>query len=148
MAATLLLALAGCGEKQPEAATVDTAALATEIGGAGLFTDELSAVDATYVSTVMYLDTEKMESFDVRVGAGATSEEYGVFTCTSADAAAELVGEIEARIEAQKVTYEPYRPEAIPLLNNAVLMQKGQYVVYIVAEEYGQALEIAEKYMK
>ena len=143
----LICSLAACGKGQTET-PVDIESLQKEIEAADLFIDTFVSVDANVLSSVMYLATDDIEEFMVYMGSGYTAEEYGVFRCISEETASELVERLRVRVDAQKAIYLDYAPDAMPRLNNAVIKQQGSAVAYVVAEKYGDALKIVEKYIK
>ncbi len=146
--ALLLFTLIGCGSTNKPETTIDLDGLQQKLEGANLFTDTLSSVSESVLSKVMYLTTDNLESNQVFLGTGCTGEEYGVFKCTSSDAATELVKELNARVESQKAILADYAPDAIPRLNNAIIKQSGSYVVYVVADKNADALKIVEEFVK
>ena len=145
--ALMLLLLSACGGGTvKEEAVVDIDAIATELAGADIFVDELSEQSKEAAAAVMALNLENVETLKVYLGSGAEAEEWGLFKCTTADAATELVSQLNDRIEAQMKTYEAYRAEAVPRIKNAILRRQGSYVMYIVADDYAEAQRIADNY--
>lgn len=140
----VIVSLAACGEKKTE---LDLGAIGEEIAGAGLFLDtELQAMDAANIGGFIGVDTSGCVSCAYYMGAGATAEEYGLFECGDAKGAEALAAELEAHRDDLMTTYQNYAPDAVPRIENAVIMTKGQYVIFITAQEYEQAKQLAEKY--
>lgn len=144
----LALTLVACGGPKEEDVAIDIDAVKSDLEAANLVTDTLSPVNENVLSNVLTLNAENIESYHMYMGSGATAEEYGVFKCTSSDAAKEIADKLQARVEAQKTVYADYAPDAIPRLDNAVIRQKGVYVAYVVAENHAEALKIIDGYFK
>lgn len=144
----LTLTLVACGGPGEEDVAIDIDAVKNDLDGANLVTDTLSPVNENVLSGVLTLNPENIESYHMYMGSGATAEEYGVFKCTSSDAAKEVVDKLQARVEARKKEFADYAPDAIPRLDNAVIRQKGAYVAYAVAENHAEALKIIDGYFK
>lgn len=145
IAVVLLLAvsLAACGGKE-EDVTLDLDAIAGEISGANLFVDaELQPVAADSIAGMLGLDASLISSAQYYMGAGATGEEWGLFECVDAASAETLLTQLEAHRDDLLSTYESYAPDAVPRIENAVIMAKGRYAVFITAEQYAQAQSIA-----
>lgn len=142
-ALVLMLSFASCQKPEVE---IDMTALGTEIAGAKLFTDEFVAISADRIQTVVGIDVSKCESAEYHMGSGVTGEEYGLFVCNSAKDAEEVKAQLEARQADQAALYAGYAPEAVPLIEGAVLRQQGKYVVYIVSNDNTAAAAIVDKY--
>ena len=138
--------MSACGAPAKDEVVVDIDALAKEIESAGLFIDTLELITKESVlGSVLFLSTGKIEYSALYMGSGATAEEFAVFKCVSEEAAADIVSELNVRIQEQKARYADYAPDAVPRLNNAVIAQKGSYVLYIVSDNYQQARKLAEE---
>ncbi|MEG0913253.1 MAG: DUF4358 domain-containing protein [Oscillospiraceae bacterium] len=143
-AIVLILSLAACGSKNVE---MDIAAVSKEISGASLFLDaDLQSVKAENITGQTGIDTSACASAEYHNGAAATGEEWGLFECNSAKDAEAMVTQLEAHRDSLMTTYKDYAPDAVPRIENAVIMSKGQYVVFITAEKYAEAQKIADKY--
>ena len=139
----LLLALTACGDKN---VTIDTAALESDINGAGLFVDTLVKLSDATIGGQVETDVSGCTSKVYYAGMGATAEEWGVFECASAKDAKALKTALETHRDNLLTTYSSYAPDAVPRIQNAVIRQKGQYVLFITAEKYDDAAKIADKY--
>lgn len=140
----LVFSLAACGGSKVE---LDLDAIAGEIAGANLFVDtELQPMDAENIGVFVGVDTSECVSSRFYTGAGATAEEYGLFECADAESAQALVTQLEAHRDDLMTTYQNYAPDAVPRIENAVILSKGQYVIFITAEQYEQAKTLAQTY--
>lgn len=145
MALVLVFSFAACGGQ--EKVELDLDAIGAEISKAGLFLDtELQPVAAESIAGMVGLDSSLYVSAQYYMGAGATGEEWGLFECADAKSAESLVAQLETHRDDLLSTYESYAPDAVPRIENAVIMSKGQYVVFITAEQYEQAQKLAESY--
>ena len=142
--AALALCLVSCGSSFE----LDTDALASEIRGAGLFLDTLEPVSENVVKKVVGLSTDRIKSFIYEIGTGATGEEFAVITCKSESDAKAVKEEIEKRQDDLYNTYESYSPESLPRISNAVVEQKGVYVVFVSCDKDSDAQKLVDKYLK
>ena len=149
LAMLAMLFIAGCAQEVKEEASVDIEALQKKLQNADLFTDTLERITKESVlTTVLFLDADSIETHLLYMGSGYTGEEYGLFKCSSADAALALTEDLKTRVDTMKNIYADYAPDAIPRLNNAIIRRQGSFVAYVVADKQAEALSIVEEYFK
>ena len=123
--AALTFTLVSCGSSF----SLDTSKLAEDIRNADLFLDTLAPVSESVVKKVVGLSTDLIDDFIYEIGTGATGEEFAVITCKSESDAKKVKDEIVKRQDSLYNTYESYSPESLPRISNAVIEQKGVYVI-------------------
>lgn len=141
--ALIALCLSSCGKSLE----LDTAALVADIRKAGLFLDSLEPVSENVVSKVVGLSTDLITDFHYEIGTGATGEEFAVITCDSEASAKKVKEEIVKRQDSLYSTYESYSPESLPRITNAVIEQKGVYVIFISCDKYDAAQTLVDGYI-
>lgn len=138
-AGLLCLALAGCGgAKEPfDPARTAQALLDTP----GVFSEELTGLDGA-----MVYDLEGSGAVETVCwySTGATAEEVTVLRFDSADAAEAFLDRAQEHIEQQKEACESYRPQEMPKLDKAVVEQRGETVLVLVAADYEAAQAVLE----
>lgn len=141
-----ICALSACGEK----ATVDFSLedCSRELLGSDAFTDLLSPITAEIAAGLYGIDAALFAEVQVYCSTGATAEEIALFRAVDEAAAKEIKAACEARIEAQKESYESYVPEEVPKLEKAIVRMGGVYVVYITAADPAEAGKILDGYVK
>ena len=142
--AALAFSLVSCGSSFQ----LDTAKLASEIRNAGLFLDTLAPVSESVVGKVVGLSTDLISEFEYEIGTGATGEEFAVITCKSESDARKIKEEIVKRQEALYNTYESYSPESLPRISNAVIEQKGVYVIFVSCDKDADAQKLVDSFLK
>lgn len=142
LAAGMLLA-AGCGSS---AKTIDAEGLAKTLTTDIIYEDTLEQVDEDTVSMSISLP-EGVESV-MYMGSGSTAEEVGVFTAPDTDTAKETMEEVQSFLDDQADSFEDYIPEETKRIGNAVLEQKGNYVILCVSGDSDAAKEIIEEAFK
>lgn len=133
MAAVMLFALVGCtNSEEPFNVAWDTQALLD--GGA--FSEELEELEQAVYVRLYDLDEETLADGKVYGSTGATAEEVAIFEFSGEDAAKEAVERCQERLSYLKESNESYRPQEMPKLEKAVIQQKGNTVLFLVANDY------------
>ena len=147
LAAVMVFSLAACGSGSNEAeVSLDSKKLAEELLEKIAFTDELSEVDAVMAYTA--LDESSVTESLVYTGTGGSAEEITVFKAADEGKVADLQSMVESRNKEYQEAYAGYGPDEVPKLKDAVLVTKGQYLVYCVSPDASAAKEIIDSYLK
>ena len=141
---SLLAVLTSCGSSFE----LDTEKLASEIRNADLFLDTLAPVSENVIKKVVGLSADSIADFVYEIGTGATGEEFAVITCKSESDAKKIKEEIVKRQEALYNTYESYSPESLPRISNAVIEQKGVYVIFVSCDKDAEAQKLVDSFLK
>ncbi|MBP0968918.1 MAG: DUF4358 domain-containing protein [Oscillospiraceae bacterium] len=141
---SLLTVLTSCGSSFE----LDTEKLASEIRNADLFLDTLAPVSENVIKKVVGLSADSIADFVYEIGTGATGEEFAVITCKSESDAKKIKEEIVKRQEALYNTYESYSPESLPRISNAVIEQKGVYVIFVSCDKDAEAQKLVDSFLK
>ena len=144
VALLVLAVVSGCSEQAD--VVIDIAALDSELQRSTDFGTRLEPVGDVFIRTTLYLSLDYAEEYYVYSQAALTGESYGLFRCTTAEAAVELKAEVEEHMRNYISQYRGYAPEIVPRLENAVIRQSGRYVVFVVAENQGEALQLVDRY--
>ena len=142
--ALLLTSCGGGGGKE-----IDLDALAGELTASAAFTADMTqfqtsgaAIAGTYgfdesevTKSCMYYNTSTAEEIFLAQAADSKGAEHLQQLC-------------QTRLEAQTAWLQSYLPEAVPRLENAVLVTSGNYVMLVVANDSAAAKGIVEKYTK
>ena len=150
LALALALGLTACGGKDennaPPLYGVDRVkAMADE----GAFSETLEEVDADtafalYRLSDCGLDREDMKECAVLRSAGATCEEGAVLVFASEDKAESAAGALKDYVQGQITANEDYRPAEIPKLEAALVDQRGESVLLVVANDLDAAKKALE----
>ena len=138
LALLTMLALAGCGGAKTK--DVDPDALADALYMTVKFDSELKAVDAGN-----YLDLPDGAKAAARMSNGTTAEEIIVVRCASENDAKTVKGQIETFVADQRADLERYQPQEVARLDNAVLTQRGAYVVLCVCGDTDGAEKVIKE---
>ena len=141
------LIFCACASKPKEKAAVPAPeALADELLASGAFSEKLGAVDDVVARTMYVLTEDEVPSIRLYSSSGAVSEEIAIFPCADETAAGKALTECSARLELQKRLYADYKPEEVPKLEKALVVQRGSTVVLCVAADAGKAKAVLDKY--
>lgn len=139
----MVLLQAGCGRSVKE---IDAAALAQSLTNEVSFDDEMENVDDDTIS--MYIDVpENIESV-MYMGSGETAEEVAVFTAEDENAAGEMLENVKSHLDDQIASFKAYKAEEVKRVEEAVLEQKGKYVILCVSADSSKAKELIEEAFK
>ncbi len=155
--AALVCGAASCGGNTPAATTTkaaETTAAPKPAASAGEIAQ--AVLEAVPINSSFEKKKESLEDYfddlDVNTladqsyficASGAYPDEVAVFKFNSADDAQKAVPAIEARLEYQKSTYKDYTPEEYYKLEDAVIEQRGEWIIYTVTSDNTKAKEIA-----
>ena len=119
-----------------EVVTPDIPTFATMLEGTLANASKLTAVEDDYVEAMMSVDLTNVEEYTVRIQTmGTAIDQYGVFKATDDKSAKALCENLQSYIDTTRDNWENfnYLPEETPKLDGAKAVQKGVYVVYVVA---------------
>ena len=143
----LILCLASCGGGKDKA--IDLEALGNDLVASSAFTSDMSQyplASGAVAGTYRY-DPSEVESC-VTYANLSSGEEIFLAKASSADAAKHVSELCQQRISDQKAVLESYVPEAIPRLDSAIVVTKGQNVIFVVANDAAAAQAVVDKYVK
>lgn len=146
VACMLLMAFTACGGKG-QSTQIDMEKAVEDVVAAAGFTDELIEQDASTIArSYQTLDLEKVDGFSCRVSAtSATPEEVSIFKAKASSDVADIRAAVDRRVEDQRINFEDYRPEEMPKIENAVIVEKGDYVMLAICPESEAVREILNK---
>lgn len=141
LCALMLTLLCACGSRtaQPFDASLVNTLLESDV-----FSEPLEPLDKDIACLLYQLDGEQTNLTDLRAqrSAGATYEEVALFTFeTDADAAA-AAAHMEGYLAARLADCKSYMPDQVPKLEHAVLTQRANTVLLVVADDWTAAAEL------
>lgn len=132
----LSMTLPGCSQEEP----LDTQATATALLESGAFSEQLEPIDSSIALNLYYIDSAMVEEVIVYGSTGATAEEIAVITANDDEAAQIVLEAVTQRVESQKAVLASYQPDEMVKLEQAILMQEGNTIILVVAND----LDLAE----
>ena len=143
----VFLMLAACGGSGGVQALPESGELAKSLREAGIFADELEAVDPDIAALLYGLSAEDgIELYSWLSSSGGTAEEFSLFFCPNDAALAAAKKSAEARLENQKRTYADYAPDEVPKLEGAVVRVRDKVLVVCVAADPEKAAKLLSPY--
>lgn len=123
-----------------EKATIDVEVAADALHANITYEDDMKVLDGELLGTTYpELKTEDVVKSKVYTSLAATTEEIAVFEAKDAAAADRIEAAMKARVTAQKELYESYAPEEAARVQKAVIVKKGNYVLFCVAGDPAKA---------
>ena len=107
-----------------------------------------SAVEKTKDDIGAFYDVDTAAVSDMSVfvcGSGAYPDELAVFKFTDADSAKAGAEAVKKRLDNQIALYTDYTPDEVYKLEDATLIEKGEWVILTVCSDNSRAREIVEK---
>ena len=109
------------------------------------YRDRLEELDPGVVYILLGIREEEVAALKGYFSSGATAEEIVVLQAAEEESIKALRAALEARIAYQKEVYASYAPEEVLYLQGAILMEKGEYLIYCVAADAEEAERLAEQ---
>ena len=103
------------------------------IGAGGQMHGLVALDENTILRRYPTLDLTKVESYEVYVsGSMGTAEELGLFKAKSSGDLKDIRAAVDRRIEDLKLNFEDYRPDEMPKIEDAVIVEKGSYLLFAI----------------
>ena len=146
----LLLLLCACGEKSvpaPSKAELPAPeALAAELQASGAFAEELVLTEndvGCFLYGLVESDAPEMRYY---FSSGAVADEIAILPCADDAALEKVKSECATRLDLQTQLFTSYKPEEVPKLEKALVLQRDQTVVLCVATDYEKAMAVLDQY--
>lgn len=139
--AVLSAVMVACGSAEPK--EVDAKDLAAKLVADGVYTELPEVIPSDEIEYYMTVE-EGVEGIMYMAG-GTTGEEVAVFTAPDEEAAIAMKTNVEEFLADQSDEMGAYDPRVVQRIENAVLEQKGNYVILCVSEDSAKAQEIIEE---
>lgn len=110
------------------------------------FEDELNLTNKLVVEKLYNIDNYLNEV--VYMSSGATAEEIAIFEFENDEDCTQAVNKAKIRIENQLENFKDYMPKEVKKLNNAILINKNEYLIVCITNDYRKAEELINKYIK
>ena len=133
-ALTLMMPLAGCGQKE-----VDATKVATELLNNASFAETLTEVNEQVTKKRLDLDDDEVIMCAAFKGTSAVVDEIIVIKTTDPEDVEEKLYEY---VDSQTEQYESYRPSEVPKLEDSLITVEGDTVIYCASEDSVKAMEI------
>ena len=137
----------GCSKK--ESVVIDIDALSNEAIKAAEFKDQLVELDDTILTNIYSsLQLSDIEKYKVYVSAtSAKAEELALFEAKDETSAENILQAVNERIADLKFGFEGYLPEELKVIENAVVIKEGKYVLFAVGQNYEKINEVFKQHM-
>lgn len=138
-----LCSFVSCGEKEYD---IDKGALAAALVAGGCFQDTLSEVPDSLLKYTYQVD-EGVSAVLYR-GTNVTAEEITVFEAADSTAATAVLDVAKGYISTLAQTYDKYNAAEAARLRDAIIVQKGRYVIVCVCNDKAAAEKIINEHCK
>lgn len=139
--AALSAMMVACGSAEPK--EVNAKDLAEKLVSDGVYTEAPEAIPSDEIE--YYMTVEDGVEGIMYMSGGTTGEEVAVFTAPDEEAAIEMKANVEEFLKDQSDEMGAYDPKVVQRIENAVLEQKGKYVVLCVSDDSAKAQEIIKE---
>jgi hypothetical protein len=143
-----VIVITSTGCKKTENISVDVKVLSTNLTSEITYDDELSEIDLETAKNIYELGEAEITDSSIYVSSGATAEEIAVISCKDSNSAKIVEEAFETRVENQKISFQDYVPEELKKLDKAVIIKKGNYVVFSVSNDDTKAKDIINNGLK
>ena len=142
LAVGIMAAAMGCSSSGGD---IDTAALVNALTTGVVFDEALTELSPSIAQKRLALDEGEAEEITAYAGTRAVVDEIAVIKAADVDA---VKAKVDAHIAEQTESYQSYRPEEVPKLNNAIVETSGDYVIMCVTGDSKAAKGIIDEYIK
>lgn len=111
-----------------------------------VFSEPLEPLDDEIACFLYQLDPEQAKLTDLRAyrSSGATCEEVAVFTFKTDEDASAVHFSLAGYLAAQLESCRSYRPAQVPKLQHAILTQRANSILLVVADDWTAAAELVK----
>lgn len=139
----LCITLTACGGGKT-AAPFDPEATATALLDSGAFHDALDTVDTTAICDAYGIDQATVTGCTAYLSLSAGAEELTVFTLRTAEDAKTALDALNRRVADQIESLTAYQPEEVSKLEQAIVLQRENSVLLVVAADAEAAQKIID----
>ena len=138
-----LMLFAGCSKSMDIGKTSET--ILTTV----TFDDELIKAESGVVSNLYTLPATGIEDYVIYVsGSGAPANEFAIFRVKDNDAANAVKTALATRVETLINNFENYVPDELNRINNKLILQKGDYILFAVTNSNNDVQDIFNNALK
>lgn len=111
--------------------------------------DSMTQIPSEKIENYYDTDTNKIDDFCIYIEAsGAFADEIAVFKAKSKDDVKAVEDSITDRIESQKKVFDGYNAKELSKLEDNLVTENGNYVLFVVSDNNDKAKEIFQKAFK
>lgn len=139
----LCLCLTACGGGD-SAQSYDPAATAQALLDSSAFSDSLDSLDKDTAAVLYGIDASTITDSAVYTSLSMGAEEIAVLTLTDEAAAQTAKTALDKRVSDQIAALESYMPDEVDKLNHAIVEQKGNSALLVVAADADAARSVLD----
>lgn len=140
------LAFSGCGSTMNKSLSEVNKEIASSSGFSDVTMTELTA---DTLKDYYDIDQSILKDFSVYIeGSGGFSDETAIFEVNASKDLEAVKASVETRLTRRKKDFDGYNPEELVKLEAATVATKGNYLIFLSAENPAEALEIFNKAFK
>lgn len=139
----LCLCLTACGGGD-SAQSYDPAATAKALLDSSAFSDSLDSLDKDTAAVLYGIDASTITDCAVYTSLSMGAEEIAVLTLTDEAAAQTAKAALDKRVSDQIAALESYMPNEVDKLNHAIVEQKGNSALLVVAADADAAQSVLD----
>ena len=141
------LMLCACASKPAEKVPIpEPEALAAELLASGAFSEDLAIAEDDVGRFLYALEALDAPGLCFCFSSGAVAEEIAILPCADEANAQTARDECGHRLENLVKLYTEYKPEEVPKLEKAMILQNGNTVVFCAAADEKKARAVLDKY--
>lgn len=144
LGAIFCLLLSGCGEKAPAASAYDPAATAEALLNSQAFSGALEEIDKEMIPAYYGLDESTIQDGVAYGSLSAGAEEIVALTLKDEEGTKAAVEALKGRVETQKQALKDYQPEEVAKLDGAIVDQRGNSALLVVAADASAAQKVLD----
>lgn len=142
--AVVLSLFAGCSKPKE----LDLSDLSEQLNENVIFSETLMLLGTEDAERLYRIEESDVSEVIAYAGTGATVDEFSLWKAVDTEAVLRIAEKVQERIDAQREGYLDYKADEVPKLDNAVLVQSGNYVFLCITEDAETAQKIIDDFIR
>lgn len=122
--------------------------LAERIAKSSSFEDKLEKIDNELVINMYGFPSDSIEEIVSYQGSGASSEEILILKVKNINDVNNEKEIIETRLKEKKDAYASYMPKEVSKIDKRILIEKGNYIILCICNDYDTVNKIIDEYLR
>ena len=112
-------------------------------------TNSMSEITSDRISSYYDIDLTKVIDYSIYIeGSGGSADEVAVFKAKSSNDISSIKASINDRIARRQKDFENYNSEELVKIEDNLVLQKGDYILFVISDNNDKAESIFKEHLK